>query len=510
MSVELGPATTPAPAPAPAVPPLPRARWTFAERVLFRFCFVYLVLYCLPFPYQPALALVARGPMVFADQHPAPDVLKFANDWVYKPYEDFWDRVVLRVGDQVFGVEIKYRPMGSGDTTWNYVEVFASAALAAGVAFLWTVLATLIWIVFRREWPAYPRLHEWVRVYVRYYVAYQMIVYGCMKVIKVQFAHPSPETMLHTYGESSPMHLLWTFMGASTGYTMFAGAGELLGGLLLCTRRTTLLGALVTFAVMLQVAALNYCYDVPVKLFSTHLVLMSVFLMAPDLPWLTRVLVLGKQAVPRPVVPLTRSRWLNWTLVVLRTVFVLAFVGVTLYGAYKQSKQFGDMAPKPPLYGLWEVDEFSVDGKELPPLTTDAVRWQRVVFTKGGFRGGPMFGIWNMKNKPVMYYPVQVDEEKKTVTLSRANGPPDSGKEPTLFVLTYSEPEPDVMVLEGELAMYANGKFGKKTVRARLRHIPDEKFLLNRGFHWINEVPYNQFGPRFEPPPKIMPPPKRP
>jgi uncharacterized membrane protein YphA (DoxX/SURF4 family) len=409
----------------------------------------------------------------------------------------------------VFGVEIQYRPMGSGDTTWNYVAVFVYAVLAAVAAILWTFLAGLVRVAFRKEWPAYPRLHEWLHVYVRYYLAYQMIVYGSMKVIKLQFSHPSPETMLHTYGESSPMHLLWTFMGASTGYTIFAGAGELLAGLLLCTRRTTLLGALVTFGVMLHVAALNYCYDVPVKLFSTHLILMSVFLMAPDLPWLARVFVLGKQAVRRPVTPLTPWRWLNWTLVGFRTIVVLAFTGVLLYGNYKQSQQFGDLAPKPPLYGLWEVDEFAVDGTVMPPLTTDAVRWQRVVFTKGGFRGGPMFGITNMRSKPVMYFPVQVDLDQKTVTLSRPTGPPGSGRPPTLFVLRYTEPEPDVMVLEGELEMYANGKFGKKQVRARMRHITDEKFLLNRGFHWINEVPYNQYGSRNEPPPKIMPPPKK-
>jgi hypothetical protein len=46
-----------------------------------------------------------------------------------------------------------------------------------------------------------------------------MIVYGAVKVIKLQFSYPGPDTLLHTFGESSPMHLLWTFMGASDGYT---------------------------------------------------------------------------------------------------------------------------------------------------------------------------------------------------------------------------------------------------------------------------------------------------
>jgi uncharacterized membrane protein YphA (DoxX/SURF4 family) len=512
----MGPQPLPAPRPAAApevfcAPAGPRARWTLVERVLFRFCFAYLILYCLPFPYQPVVSLMARVPMLFADEHPAPEVMKFLSEWVYQPYDDARDKAVLWTGEKVFGFEIQYRPAGSGDTTWNYVQVLLFAIVAAGVALLWSVVATVVWLVWGKERPAYPHLHEWLRVYVRFYLAFYMLSYGMAKVVKSQFPDPSTDTLLHTFGESSPMHLLWTFMGASEGYTVFTGAGEMLGGLLLCTRRTTLLGALVTFGVMVHVAALNYCYDVPVKLFSSHLVLMSVFLMAPDLPWLAKVFVLGRRAVPRAVVPLTRWRWLNWTLVVLRTVIVLTYVGTGLHGVYKQSKQVGDLAPKPPLYGLWEVQEFILDGKDRPPLTTDANRWQRVVFTKKAFRGGPMFGITNMPGKPVMYYPVEVDLEAKTITLTRQTGPPGSSAEPVKHVLPYQEPEPGVMVLEGELEFYADGKFGKKQIRARLRHVPEEKFLLKgRGFHWINEMPYNATGSRFEDPPSIMPPPKRP
>ena len=65
------------------------------------------------------------------------------------------------------------------------------------------------------------------------------------------------------------MGALWWFMGASIPYIIFAGAAEVLGGLLLVLRRTAALGALVAFAVMVNVMMLNYCYDAPVKLYST-------------------------------------------------------------------------------------------------------------------------------------------------------------------------------------------------------------------------------------------------
>jgi len=67
-----------------------------------------------------------------------------------------------------------------------------------------------------------------------------------------------------------------TFMGASTPYNVFTGASEMLAGVLLFFPTTTLLGALLAMAVMTQVVALNFCYDVPVKLFSTHLLAESI------------------------------------------------------------------------------------------------------------------------------------------------------------------------------------------------------------------------------------------
>ncbi|HEV3437717.1 MAG TPA: hypothetical protein VG122_10185 [Gemmata sp.] len=285
-------------------------------------------------------------------------------------------------------------------------------------------------------------------------------------------------------------------------------------GILLCTRRTTLLGALVTFGVMVHVAALNFCYDVPVKLFSLHLVLMSLFLMAPDLPWLTRALILGQPVTARGYTPLVRQPWLDWTLFVVRTLLVLTFLGVTLYRGHENSKLYGWLVPEPPLFGLWEVEEFTLDGKIRPPLTTDSDRWQRVIFRKAitfqkGQPGKSSVGITNMLGKPVLVSEVMVDPEQKTISLSKPGGSPQSGEPPVVRVLRYTEPEPGVIVLEGEFL--ADGSAGPKQVKVRLRHYGKDKFLLSsRGFHWINEVPYNRFGPRTEDPPKIPPPPKRP
>src|SRR6185369_17105359 len=130
--------------------------------------------------------------------------------------------------------------------------------------------------------PNDERLHRHVYTYLRFYVASAMFSYGIQKVIPAQFLPLSLDRLVQTYGSSSPMGLLWTFMGASPAYEMFAGAAELLAGLLLIFRRTALLGALVTIGVMSNVVALNLAFDASIKIYASHLLLMAVFLAAPD------------------------------------------------------------------------------------------------------------------------------------------------------------------------------------------------------------------------------------
>ena len=123
--------------------------------------------------------------------------------------------------------------------------------------------------------------------------------YGFSKIFPLQFPYPALGRLTETFGDFSPMGVLWSFMGAWPAYMMFAGSAEVLGGLLLAFRCTTTLGALVTAGTMLNVVALNFCYDVPVKLYSSNLLLMAVFLAAPDVPALARLLILRQPAEPK-------------------------------------------------------------------------------------------------------------------------------------------------------------------------------------------------------------------
>lgn len=398
--------------------------WSVATRAAFRFSFVFLLLYNLPFPFD----LVPRIGVAFN-----------------KP----WEWVVPRVAQSLFGVKADVLPNGSGDTTWNYVQLFLMIAIAAAAALVWSLVSRA---------TAYPRLHHWLRVYVRFALAATMITYGAIKVIPAQFPSPSLDRLIQPFGEASPMGLLWTFIGASAAYSVFTGIGELLGGLLLTTRRTALAGALVSAAVMTHVAVLNFCYDVPVKLFSSVLLFMALFLIAPDAKRFAAALFAGP----------ARAAW--WK-VGLRTAIVLAFIGMSLAGAVRQRKEYGDLAPRSPLRGIWNVDELTVDGVVEPPLLTNATRWRRMVFD-----GKRMMSI-QLVNDHRDRYSIELDD--RSFMLGKRDDP--------AYKVTFNYVRPDVNTL------VVDGAVDGKKIHATMRRDPGKEFLLTtRGFHWINEYPFNR------------------
>jgi uncharacterized membrane protein YphA (DoxX/SURF4 family) len=438
--------TAPAAAAAPA--------WSLARRIAFRFAFCYLLLYNLPFPLY-LLPIPGLGS-------------------VFSMYHKLWDAVVLWTGAHVLHlghpVEVLRGRTGSGDTTYDWVRLLCFAAFAAVGALAWT-LATLAAGRSREH----RRLHEWLRIYVRYALGSILLGYGFAKVIKVQFPFPSQDRLLEPMGEYSPMSLLWTFMGVSTPYTVFAGAMEVLGGVLLFFRRTTTLGALVTVAVMTNVFMLNMCYDVPVKQYSLHLLLMAVFLLVPDLGRLADVLVLNRPAAPASLAPPWSARWARIAALALCLLYLGYLLFTNVQGSLEMESQFGPgTAPRPPIYGSFEVEEFVRNGRTVPPLLTDASRWRRLTALYP-----QLLSVRWMDDTPHRYRSEYVPA-KRSVVLS----PFEAGKS-RQGAFTYAFPDKDHLVLQGTLLADA--------ITVRLRRIDPSRFrLVSRGFHWVSEYPFQR------------------
>jgi len=212
-------------------------------------------------------------------------------------------------------------PNGSGDTTYNYLQILA--------LFVVSVAGTLLLSLLDRRTTDYSGLRDMLRSYLRYTLAFALLSYGLAKLTfeMNQFPENSAFQLDKTWGSSSPMNVLWAFMGASRPYTFIAGLGETLAAMLLIWRRTTLPGALIALGSMTNVMLLNYCYDVPVKIYSTHLVMMSVMIILPDARRLANVLFLNRVAEPAtPSAIWQRQVWRRIHLVAKTAVIVFLFI----------------------------------------------------------------------------------------------------------------------------------------------------------------------------------------
>jgi uncharacterized membrane protein YphA (DoxX/SURF4 family) len=407
-------------------------RWKLAKRVAFRFVFSYFSIYFFT-------TLVSYLPF---------------GESLIRRYDALCYIVVLGLEKHVLhtGYDI-YLLEGGGisNTAFGTLLFFCYVTLAA--------VATIVWSALDRKRDDYARLHQWLRLVLRWSLALTMIHYGILKVIPVQMIAPPPLGVLkERVGQLPPMRMLWVFIGSSPAYESFTGAAELLGGVLLLLPRTTLLGALICFADMAMVVTLNFCYDVHVKLFSMHLLVMSFLLIAPDLRRLADLLIFNRRVEPAEAPPLSTYRWLNRSLQVLVVLFGLYRIGTGLQEARERYAKFHP--PRSPLYGVWSVDEFVVDGKDVP-LFTDPQRWRWVTFQAPGSLSVELM-IGSSKK-----YPLALDMKDRRMVLGKDG----------MSAFSFQEPQPAVLILEGQLD-------GHRT-RAKLSKMP----LISTGFHWIFNPP---------------------
>lgn len=207
------------------------------------------------------------------------------------PIQALWaraDNMLPWVGRVVFGlpnVQVNF-PTGSGDTTADYLRSFVIAVIAT--------VGTVVWSVVERVVREYRHFARWFVSAIRYALSASLISYGVAKVVPMQFPTPSASRLIEPFGALSPMGLLWAFTGTSTAYQIFAGFTELIPGVLLIFRRTALVGAMMAVPVMVNVVLLNYTYDVPVKLYSSHLLFMALIVIAPDTHRLWCVLIVSR------------------------------------------------------------------------------------------------------------------------------------------------------------------------------------------------------------------------
>lgn len=418
--------------------------WNIAQKTAFRFFFIFLLLY------------IAINPNVVLSAWTLP---------LYKIYIAPVQLLAAWTGQHILHLQqpVTFEPNGSGDTTYDYITLLIIAVLS--------VMGTIIWSAAGGGYKSYNKLLYWLSVMVRFYLALTMLSYGLVKVFKLQFPYPDVNRLKETFGEASPMGLAWTFLGYSRGYNYFMGFAELSGGLLLFFRRTTALGAVITLSIAANIMAVNYCFDVPVKLLSTMLVVMSAFLIAGDMGRFIGFFILNKTVYPADFsAHRFKIRWQNLTAVTLKYTFIayMIFSNVAqFYQAFKVSNKSGAS-----YYGEYTVHSEGSVNSSPEVIPNDTRYWKKLSITPETFMIEFVNGMTNT-------YVCSVDQSAKKLILSESNAVKPS------YVLSYNQPQDNILILKGN---FINNQIDVRLSKTNFQNSE----LMGRGFHWINEYPYNR------------------
>lgn len=359
--------------------------WSLIRKAGFRFFFIYFLLYCFPFPLD---AIYLAKPLT-------------------QRYFDMLDFLVKTIGTNLLHVPVRVAFPGFDkvdDSYYGLTFLFTDFVLSAA--------GMLMWSYFDRRQPNYHRLNNWLVLYLRYFLAAALLGYGFAKFFPSQFQEVTASRMVMEVGEQTPMLLAWNFMGYSVAFTRISGSIEIIAGILLFFRRTTTMGALLSTITFSFVALFDYCFNVPVKLFVSHLLLISLVLLLNDGKRLIAVLLRNKPVEAVKYLPYFKKEAWKKGLAVLQAVCIAGILYNSIVGGLNDAKQWGRYAPRIPYYGIYQTDLFIRNKDTIPPLATDSLRWKQLVIDGGSWKQS---GVIKFSNDQKSFYNIRTDTLKHTL-----------------------------------------------------------------------------------------------
>jgi len=432
-----------------AEPASPRA-WPVWQRIGFRFFVVYLLLQIEPwnwFAFLPGLSQLAG--------------------WWFRLVN--WS--VLESNRRIFHVRDTLVPVnGSGDTSWAWTQFWLFLSVSA--------IACVVWSVIDRKRASYPVLGYWLRTMTRYYIAVAALSYGIIKLFALQMPFPSLSQLATPLGDLLPMRLSWLFLGYSAKYQFFSGAMETLAGLLLLYRPTVTLGLLTAAGAFANVVMINISYDVPVKLYASHLLFACVFLLAWDAKRLFTILVRNRAVSGTSVYePPFHKRWQRGLALAAKAFLIFTMLVVPFRRGWERYRVVNGPQPGGPFpVGVYNVRTFVRNGDTVPPSPLDTVRWRDVIFDNagGGSVGTADTMFWQRYRRG--YFRFRPDTTRRTAEVWRTSFALDST---WLFKMRYERPDTNTIRLWTQVRA--------DSIYVELARVPRHFQLAERQFHWLSE-----------------------
>ena len=434
----------------------PAGQWSRWKKILFRFFFIYFLLFINPIGMSPTLP-----------------VWKYVQDG----YDSLINWVVNVVDRHLFhiqpppGVPIPVND-GAGDTSYFWAELCVFVLLAA--------IGCLVWSLLDRRRKNYDRLGYYLRTAIRYFTALMCFQYGILKIFYLQMPAPSLSQLATPLGDFGSMRMCWMYMGYGSPYQVFGGMLEVVAGLLLLYRRTVTLGLLTALGVFVNVAAMNLTYDIPVKGFSMELTFCCLYLLIWDHQRLFSFLALNRPAGnTRLYEPVDSGKRMRIARVVLKLYFVYFAIGQTFHADRNRYLQLHQAAAAAgPIHrGVYAVRVFALNQDTIPPSFMDSARWKDVIFDTRG-RGSVNSPDTSFVRKygygrGLFHYETDSVTHLLTITKSTAD-------HHVIMECRYELPDSNTVFLRGRLHQDSLYVVLQRT---------DRQFQLSEWqFHWVSEA----------------------
>lgn len=255
----------------------------------------------------------------------------------------------------------------------SYINLFIAVGIAVVVAAIWSILSKA---------KEYNTAYYWISVLARYRLAFGIIAWGYKKFVPMQMELPS-HTFLNTpFADFSDQKLYWQGVGIAQYYEVFLGFAEVLCGILLLFRKTTALGAALTFVILGNIVIANHAYDGMVHVHSFTYALLALIILWKDLPNIAKVFIKKENTAPVVYYPVFTKSWQIYSRygvkAVLWSVFVVFLLFLHLFDTLGYRYPHNSPGLKNAV-GSYEVSEFKINGQDVPYDPNSAVRWQDVV-----------------------------------------------------------------------------------------------------------------------------------
>ncbi len=330
--------------------------WTNTEKFAFRISFVYIILLTFPFNARFYIGLSRIDWSNFYWSNLSSMASGFGSpEWISLSNDQAW-------------------------SLFSYINLLISLGVAIAIASIWTIVVHIRKI----EKNEYNTLYYWIRVVARYRLAFGLVAWGYKKLVPIQMELPTVGFLNTAFGDFREQKLYWQSVGIVQHYEIFLGFAEVVAGLFLLFRKTTALGAALTFVLLINIAIANHAYDGGVHVHSFTYAVLGFIILWKDFPNIWNLLFKERDIVPYPFYPSFEEgikKYVRWG---VKSVSIGVFVFFLFYLHWIDDRgyRFGINPGLEGSIGHYNVTEFRLNDKVIPYSPLDSVRWQYAIFER--------------------------------------------------------------------------------------------------------------------------------